>query len=174
VGEEIKRIQGEVNRLEATVVEKTSQIDFADLSDTFADGMNTYLNRMTEAKPGAWMQKAINVMFSDRSFAFKVGTSTWSTKLGGTLTLYFLLSYHYALLSLTKDPSYNYPGLALIDLPAEMLDGSSVADKENFVMIPFVELLKEDVMKGTQLIAAGSAFQGLNGAHRIELTEIWK
>ncbi len=97
--------------------------------------MNTYLNRMTEAKPGAWIQKEINVMFSDHSFAFKVGPSTWSTKLGGTLTLYFLMSYHYALLTLTKGVSYNYPGLALIDLPAEMLDGSSVADKENFVMI---------------------------------------
>ena len=174
LSEEIKRIQHEVGTLEAKVAEKTSQIDFADRSDAFADGMNTYLNRMTEAEPGAWIQKAVDVIFSERSFAFKVGPSTWSTKLGGTLTLYFLLSYHYALLTLTKHASYNYPGLALIDLPAEMLDGSSVADKENFVMIPFVKLLADEAMKGSQLIAAGSAFEGLNGAHRIELTEVWK
>jgi len=41
-------------------------------------------------------------------------------------------------------------------------------------MIPFVKLLADEAMKGSQLIAAGSAFEGLNGAHRIELTEVWK
>ena len=88
--------------------------------------------------------------------------------------LYFLLAYHYGLMSLTSVPECRYPGFVMLDFPAEMIDGSSVADKENFVLEPFIRLLNQDGMEGMQLIAAGSAFEGIEEVNRIELREIWR
>jgi hypothetical protein len=48
-----------------------------------------------------------------------------------------------------------------------------VDDKENFVVEPFIELTGSEGMEGTQFIAAGSAFENLKGANRIELKKVW-
>jgi hypothetical protein len=77
--------------------------------------------------------------------------------------------YHYALLSLTPKPSCHYPGISILDFPPE-LDGVSVSDTENFVLEPFVNLLSQ---QPGQVIAAGSAFAGLEGGNRIELSRVW-
>jgi hypothetical protein len=100
-----------------------------------------------------------------------VGDGRWDRKLGGTLSLYFLLAYHYALLRLTIRPECHYPGLCLIDFPAELPD---IVDEENFLVIPFIELLGRDDMKDSQLIIAGTGFAGLEGVHRLELLHVWK
>jgi hypothetical protein len=101
-----------------------------------------------------------------------VGDGRWDRKLGGTLSLYFLLAYHYALLRLTAMPECRYPGLCLIDFPAELPD--AIVDEENFLVIPFIELLGREDMKGTQLIIAGTGFIGLDGVHRQLLHQVWK
>jgi len=103
-----------------------------------------------------------------------VGNSNWRSKLGGTLTLYFLMSYHYSLMNLTNRPGCYYPGLTFLDFPAKLEDGTQVKDKENFVVEPFVDLLKLPDMEATQFIASGSSFENLRDAHRIELTKIWR
>ncbi len=84
------------------------------------------------------------------------------------------MSYHYGLMSLTSHNDYNYPGLLILDFPAVLDDGSTVRDKENFVLEPFVALLRQDNMYTAQIIAAGSSFENLQGANRIEMYEIWK
>ena len=100
-----------------------------------------------------------------------MGNGTWDRKLGGTLSLYFLLAYHYALLCLTSRPECHYLGLCVIDFPAELPD---IVDEENFLVVPFIELLGREDMKASQLIIAGTGFAGLEGVHRLELLQIWK
>jgi hypothetical protein len=48
-----------------------------------------------------------------------------------------------------------------------------VEDKENFIVQPFIDLLARDAFKGAQAIITGAAFSGLEGAHRIELREVY-
>jgi hypothetical protein len=85
-----------------------------------------------------------------------------------------LLAYHYSLLNLTIRPTARYPGLVILDVPAELEEGTSIADKENFVVQPFIDLLTQRAGTPTQIISAGSAFEGLQGVNRIELNHIWK
>ena len=169
----ILAIQTEINDLSKVVISKTGGVDYQQLGDRLADGMNTYLNKLNKANKNAWLVGDVSVQLQDRSLNIRVGKAHWQTKLGGTLTLYFLLAYHYALLDLMRFPQSHFPGLLLIDFPAE-LEGTSVADKENFVVEPFIELLSQKNMQQCQMIAAGSGFVGLQGAQRIKLTHVWK
>jgi hypothetical protein len=75
---------------------------------------------------------------------------------------------------LTADKSCHFPGFLAIDFPAELEDGSSIRDKENFVVEPFVELLASDEYQHCQVIASGVAFENLKGANRINFSKIWK
>lgn len=171
---QITEIQHEVADLEAQVREESGRIDFEQAGDSLSDGMNTYLNLIKQARPTSWTQAAVAAQLDDRKLRINVGDQRWQSKLGGTLTLYFLISYHYALMSLSNNPQCHYPGLLILDFPAELEDGSSVADKENFVVEPFVSLLQQPDYRPAQVIAAGVAFENLEGAHRIELSRIWK
>lgn len=174
IADQINEIQQAVNALELEIAEQSKQIDFERASDLLSDGMNTYLNMIKEINPKSWTQEEVTFRLGKNDFSAKVRTGNWKSKLGGTLTLYFLIAYHYALINLTSLPNCNYPGLVLLDFPAELEDASSVADKENFVIEPFVSLLGQSGMASTQLIAAGSSFENLEGAHRIEFRKIWK
>ena len=174
ISTEIARLQQQVAELESKVSGQKSMIDFDKKSDALADSMNSYLNLIHRNKPMLWSQKPIAVDLGKRDFKFFVGERNWKSKLGGTATLIFLMAYHYGLMDLTNKNDYNYPGLLILDFPAELDDGSTVRDKENFVLEPFVDLLNRDDMGATQVIAAGSAFENLQCANRIELYRIWK
>jgi DnaJ-domain-containing protein 1 len=167
---DIQRIQGEIAKLEAQVQATTSKISFERAGDLLSDGINTYLNAVNAISPRSWTQPGVNFIVHERGFVIRIGASNWRARLGGTLTLLFLVAYHYALLRLTHTSGCHYPGFAMIDFPAQ-LDGVRISDSENFVLEPFVELLKHTTQQ--QLIAAGSLFQGLADAYRIELTNVW-
>jgi len=169
----IQDIQAEIDKLSGSVTEIASTIDYATLGDRLADGMNTYLNKLNEANKDAWLVGDVSVQLQEKTLRIRVGKSDWQNKLGGTLTLYFLLAYHYALLALMRFPESHFPGLLLIDFPAEV-EGASVADKENFVVEPFIDLLSQEGMENCQMVAAASGFFGLEGAHRVELSKVWK
>jgi hypothetical protein len=174
LSEQINRIQQEVADLERQVAHQSGLIQFDETGDFLADGMNTYLNMIKQAAPTSWTQDPVRVHLEERWFRINVGNARWQAKLGGTLTLYFLIAYHYGLMGLTNKASCHYPGLLILDFPAELEDGSTVADKENFVLEPFVTLLSTPALQSCQVIAAGVAFQSLADANRIELTKIWR
>jgi hypothetical protein len=81
------------------------------------------------------------------------------------------MAYHYGLLSLSNKDGCHYPGFTLIDMPAEFA-GESIADKENFIVQPFIDLLKRDDYEGAQVIITGAAFDGLEGAAMQRLTTV--
>jgi hypothetical protein len=173
IATQIMAIQAEIDTLSGTVMEQTSGVDYQRLADRLSDGMNTYLNKLNKAHKDAWVVGEVAFQLGDRFFKIRIGKADWQTKLGGTLTLYFLLAYQYALMDLARLPDSHFPGLLLIDFPAEV-EGTTVADKENFVIEPFIDLLAQDGMQKCQLIAAGSSFAGLQGAERVELSQVWK
>jgi hypothetical protein len=78
-------------------------------------------------------------------------------------------------MELTNVESCHYPGFAVLDFQAKLDDMTAGIgkDQENFVVIPFIRLLSQEGMEITQLIVAGNAFEGLEGAHRVQLTRIW-
>lgn len=174
ISDQINEIQKTLASLEAAISEHNRQIDFERVGDLLADGMNTYLNQIKKANPKSWTQEEVHFRVDERKLTVKIGGRDWTTKLGGTLTLYFLIAYHYALMNAVTYPECNYPGLLLLDFPAELEDSSSVADKENFVIEPFIILKSKEDMNFTQVIAGGSSFENLEGANRIEFHKIWK
>ena len=173
LAERINVIQKEVAKLQAEVAEQKGEIDFESARQLLADCMNTYLHFIHIIDENSWNHGEVSLRLSESDFKFMVGKGRWRDKLGGTLTLYFLIAYHYALLSLVKVPDTHYPGLVLLDLPGKLEDARFVEDKENFVVEPFIELTGAKGMEETQFIAAGSAFENLAGANRIKLTHVW-
>jgi hypothetical protein len=137
--------------------------------------MNTYLNLIKRENPNSWTQGEIGLRLKDKNFRFTVGANKASI-LGATMMLYFLPAYNYALLSLSKKERYHYPGLTILEFPASFSDGSKsveIKDHENFILKPFIDLVKEEGMQSTQVIAVGRGFEGLENVHRIELTRVW-
>ena len=161
-----------IEPLAVKVEERLESVDFGDSADSIAAGINDYLNKIKDLRPGVWKHSPIALRLSQSQCRFKVGQKDWFKALGGTDQLYFLMAYHYGLLSLTPKPGTHYPGLAIIDVPADFA-GESIRDLDNFVVEPFISLLRSEGMAQSQVIITGSSFQGLQGAHRILLNSVW-
>ena len=157
--------------LQERVNELARATDFDDAAGKLEDGMNNYLNAINTLRPNVWRHSAVTVELSRSRFAIRVGKRRWHAVLGGTDTLYFLMAYHYGLLTLSPDQQTHYPGLAIIDVPAEF-SGEAVEDKENFIVQPFIDLLQTTAFESAQLIMIGASFTGLQGAHFQRLSEV--
>ncbi|MBK8616886.1 MAG: hypothetical protein IPN96_07190 [Anaerolineales bacterium] len=174
ISTKIEKLKEKEENLKAKIQSESKKVDYETASEWLTDGMNTYLNALVALNNKLWTQDKVSAKLREKSFAITVGGQDWSSQLGGTLVLYFLLSYHYTLMRLSKFEQSNYPGLAIIDLPATLGDDSTIRDNENFVVEPFISLLKQKEMKGTQLIITGAAFENLEGVNKITLKNVWK
>ncbi len=171
--DQIKQIQLQVSELKSKVEEQSRGLDFEAASDAISDGMNEFVTKLRFDGKGMWTQKDIQFNIKENSFNIRVGRQKWSSQLGGTMTIYFFLAYQYALLKLSSQPQSRVPPFLMIDFPPE-IEGEKVADHENFVIEPFVELCEKAGYGDVQVIAAGSAFKGLEGVHRETLTKAWR
>ena len=141
--------------LEEKVADMIRATDFDEAEKLLADGMNAYLTAINRLKPGIWPHNVVSVNITSNSFEkFKVGSRKWQAALGGTNTLYFLMAYHYGLLTLSAQAGCHYPGVSILDMPAEFA-GELIEDKENFIVQPFIELLQR-----------GRIRTGANDCHR--------
>jgi hypothetical protein len=170
--EDVREIEAKIEPLQEAVEEVARATDFDAAVGQLEDGMNAYLNAINQLRPKVWRHSAISIDVSRSSFAIRVGKRRWQAALGGTDTLYFLMAYQYGLLSLSSKPGNHYPGLCVIDVPAEF-SGEAVEDKENFIVQPFIDLLRRDGYSGAQLLITGASFTGLQGAHRRQLTHVF-
>ena len=173
LAKEIARLDKRLADLVTQVRQQRAGLDFISAAEALTDGMNSYLNSIHAIRESLWAQKPVSMLLDDSGYRFQIGDRSWQSKLGGTATLFFLIAYHYGLMSLTGQSGRHFPGFLVLDFPAELDDGTSVGDKENFVLEPFVDLMAKPASSSRQLIAAGSAFEGLEGVHRIELDHIW-
>lgn len=170
--EKIEGIEKRIAPLQARVDEVARATDFDAAAAWLEQGMNAYLNAINLLRPNVWRHNPVRVDISRSGFAVRVGSRRWSAALGGTDTLYFLMAYHYGLLSLSNKAKCHYPGLSIIDVPGEF-SGEAVEDKENFIVQPFIDLLRGDEFGGAQLIISGASFSGLERVHRRELKHVY-
>lgn len=168
----IAAIEREIEPLEARVNEAARATDFGAAVVQLEDGMNAYLEAINRLRPQVWRHNPVRIVVSRHSSSIQIGARRWQAALGGTDTLYFLMAYHYGLLTLSNRPETHYPGLLVIDVPGEFA-GEAVEDKENFIVQPFVSLLSDEGYEGAQVIITGASFAGLNNVHRIDLTEVY-
>lgn len=173
IADEIAVLTRRVAELEAEVARQAAAVSYETSGDKLSDGMMEYLAQINQARPNMWSQGYVSVDLHQRDFDMRVGNRHWGNRLGGTLRLYFLLSYHYALLRLSVDEDCHYPGLVILDFPPQLDDGTLIGDQENFVLEPFIGLTARQGMEATQVIVAGNAFEGLEGAHMTELSRVW-
>ena len=169
---QVRELEAKIADLDDAVTGRSRAVDLDSVSEAIADGMNDYLRYLNGFRPGAWSQPEVGLWLRERQFRLAVGGQRLASRLGGTLKLYFILAYQYALLRLSGRGEFNYPGLAVVDMPAELAD-VELADLENFAIEPFVKLLASDGMDGCQMIVAGSSFKDLSGVHRIELDHVF-
>jgi hypothetical protein len=162
-----------LSELESRVAKRRTSLALEKSSDIVSEAMTDYVRELNRGHR-RWTQGAVGLDLRPRGFSFTVAESKWQRRLGGSLTLYFLLAYHFALLRLSGQELRHYPGLAVLDLPATLEDGADVRDKENYILDPFAASMKKGKLRGCQLIAAGAAFENLKDAHRIELTTVWR
>ncbi|MFQ6310100.1 hypothetical protein [Lysobacter capsici] len=170
--EEITRIEGEIAPLKERVDESIRSADFDLAATRLEDGMNAYLSAINSLRPDVWKHSAVNVTITRSVLDFRVGSRRWNKALGGTDTLYFLMAYHYGLLTLSAVAGCHYPGLSIIDLPGEF-SGESIADIENFVVQPFIDLVSKEEYEGAQVIITGPSFSGLAGVHRVNFSHVY-
>ena len=169
----IDAIEAEAEALDVQVSSRSKDAPFGSASLRLEEGLNTYFNDLNGVEPGRWPEGKVEVHLRKRDFAIELKRADWHGKLGATLTCFFLNAYHYALLSLSGLPGCNYPGLAIIDFPPTLADDRELTDEENYLVEPFLELLAR-LPVPTQLIVAGRAFVDLQGAHRIQLTDVYQ
>lgn len=169
----IEEIQVAESELKKEVVQATPNVNLGELRDIIQERMNQYLNKINEEDASRWQHKQITFVLREKEFTAKVKGGQWNTQIGATSQALVLFAYHYALLSLVGEKKYNYPGLVIIDFPLQLADGTSIAEAENYLVKPFIELCGRKGMENTQFIAAGRAFENLPGSHQIYLQKIW-
>jgi len=161
--------QREEARLKAELTAEMPDVNLEDISNHFQSRMADYLNKINAGDPKRWTYGPVGFRLRQRDFQVKIKDAKWNAQVGATSQALVLFAYHYAMLSLVADGRFNYPGLVIIDFPLELADGASVADKENYLVEPFIELCARKGMEATQFIAAGRAFENLSGSNQIAL-----
>ncbi len=160
-----------VQNLSSDVDAKSATIPFEQLSDEMSDGINEYINALKAGDTSRWPHQPVRFDIGEREFKLRVGKVPWTT-LGATSIGYVALGYQFALLKLSGKAEYNYPGFALIDFPMTLADKTTISDKENYLLEPFVALAERN--KHVQLVVCGRAFKKLKGSHRTELKQVWQ
>ncbi|MBD9469279.1 hypothetical protein [Pseudoxanthomonas sp. PXM01] len=168
LSQEIAEKENDLAPLQSSVDQLAAKADFDLAEERLESGLGEYLRRISELKPESWRHSLPRVSLTRSSFSIKIGQKKWSAALGATDTLFLIMSYHYGLLTLSPYSDCHYPGFAIIDLPGDFL-GDDIEDKENFIVQPFIELLRTEEFQGAQVIFTGASFKGLEGAHRIQL-----
>lgn len=166
----IAALDAQIADLDIAIKRLTPKIDFGSLGDLIADRMNDYLNLVNTDSLSRWKTGRVTVRLRREDFEVYLDNQRWTVKAGGTATCMIQIAYHYALLSLTKDGEYSYPGFLIVDFPPQFLKAGDLRDSENYLLKPFVDLCATKQMAGSQVIIAGRAFDNLLGAHMVRLS----
>lgn len=173
LSKQITKLEGEIEKLRDRLKAAHAEVDFNFLSRVLEDGMNTYLNVLNKNRPGFWAKGQLEVELRARSFDVMIREASVTAELGAASNAVALFAFHYALLLLSVQPARHYPGIVILDFPLTLATGSDLKGAENYLIEPFVELLKEPAFENCQLIAAGRSFHGLTGARQIEIKDAY-
>ena len=171
---EIAELKAEIAKLEASVARREQVVDFEEAGERLSEGFNTYLNTIREEDETSWTKTGqVTASISDRRTQLQIGGRSAKRQLGGTLTLYFLFAYHYALLNLSRYPDYHYPGLAVLDFYPDIAREAALGDRLHLVLGPFVQLALEKDIEPIQVIATSRGLPERPNINFIYLTEVW-
>ena len=145
-----------------------STLEIDKILQTLSDSMYEYLTTLNEIRPNTWKHGKVSMVLNRNHVNIRINYKSWNTVLGGTDALYFFLSYHYGLLSISSNSAFHVPGLIIIDLPPDIQNDGRFED-ESFVVKPFVKLLAKHGYSRSQVVFAGHAFTNLSNCHRIKM-----
>ena len=167
---EISVLAKEIAALEAIIEHRGSEPNFQEIGDDLGAAINEYLKALGRVGRSRWGRARVTVDVTVNDVLFLVDGKRWTSALGASLRAYLFLGIHYALLKLRSRAPFTYPGLVILDFPADLSRKVGLSDDENYLLAPFIELFESDQSshKG-QLIAAGRAFRGLDSANAIVL-----
>jgi chromosome segregation ATPase len=172
---EISELQSEIRKLEAKVSERQQTADFEKAGDRLSDGLNAYLSTIREQDERSWTKSGeASASISENRTLLKIGSRSAKKQLGGTLMIYFLFAYNYALLNLSRYPDCHYPGLTMLDFYPDIAQESALGDRLHLVLGPFVQLSLDGEIAPIQVIATTRALPERPNINFIRLTEVWK
>jgi hypothetical protein len=116
----------------------------------------------------------VSVSISERRTQLSIGGRPAKPQLGGTLMIYFLFAYHYALLNLTQHDDCHYPGLTILDFYPDIARENALGDRLHLVLGPFVQLSRDKRIEPIQVIATSRGLPKRPHIHYIHLTEPWR
>lgn len=175
LGVEIDQLRSEVKDLESRVARNENKVDFDVAGDRLGEGFNTYLDTIRMRDPSTWTATGeVSVSVSERRTQLSIGGRPAKSKLGGTLTIYFLFAYHYALLNLSRYPDCHYPGVAILDFYPDIAKESALGARLHLVLSPFVELSQDKTIQPIQVITTSRALPRKPHINYIPLTETWR
>lgn len=169
INTKISGFEEEIVALDAEIKRLTPTVDYEGLGDVISDRMNTYLNLVNTDSFSRWKTGRVSIKLRKDTFDLLLDGQPWTIRAGGTANYIIQIAYHYALLSLSNDDHYNYPGFLVIDFPPHFSKSGDLRDSENYLLKPFVDLCANKKMAGSQVIIAGRAFDNLEGANIIHL-----
>jgi hypothetical protein len=171
---EITDLQAEIGELESRVAKNETKLDFDQAGERLSDGFNKYLDTIRTRDPSTWTATGdVTALVSERRTQLSIGGRS-ARKLGGTLTIYFLFAYHYALLNLSRYPDCHYPGLTILDFYPDIAKESSLGTRLHLVLSPFVELSLDKTIEPIQVITTSRALPKRPHINYIPLDEIWR
>lgn len=172
---EIVQVRSEIRKLEERVSERQQIADFEKAGDRLSDGFNIYLNTIHEQDDRSWTKAGeVSASITENRTLLKIGARSAKKQLGGTLMIYFLFAYNYALLNLSRYPECHYPGLTLLDFYPDIAQESALGDRLHLVLGPFVQLSSDKNIRPIQVIATTRALPERPNINFIRLTEVWK
>jgi hypothetical protein len=172
---EIDKRRAEAKVLEASASGHEEKIEYEVAADRLSAGFNTYLNAIRAEDPDSWTKGgAVSIRIDERRTKIMFGDRPAKDQLGGTLTLFFLFAYHYALLSLSRFNECHYPGIVVLDLFPDIAKGVALGERIGLVLHPFIGLLARDDMQEGQVIMTSRDYTGDAGVNLIQLTHVWR
>ena len=165
----------EIRKLEAKVSERQQIADFEKAGDRLSDGLNAYLSTIREQDERSWTKTGeVSASITENRTLLKIGARSAKKQLGGTLMIYFLFAYNYALLNLSRYPDCHYPGLTMLDFYPDIAQKSALGDRLHLVLGPFVQLSLDGEIAPIQVIATTRTLPERPNINFIHLTEVWK
>jgi hypothetical protein len=172
---EIVDLKDEISKLEAGVARREQVVDFQEAGEQLSEGLNTYLDAIRKEDESSWTKTGqVTASISDRRTQLQIGARLAKRQLGGTLTIYFLFAYHYALLNLSRHSICHYPGLTILEFYPDIARETALGDRLHLVLSPFVQLASDKDIQPVQVIATSRGLPERPHINFIHLTEVWR
>ncbi len=191
LNQQITELEDRLEQFKAKVKVSRKGLDFASVSDYLTGGMNDYFRLLKKYNTSAWLQKEAKIKVTQSNVTFSVGEESWK-HLSSSQSQFYLLAYNFALLGLSNESSYFYPGILILDLPAKFDVGKPITseedsedksdvnltDGESIAIQPFIDLLSSELSSEenptAQVIVAGNSLSEITGkVNKIYLHDVW-